>query len=279
VLPGVQADLVRGVVASGTPVVLVLLTGRPYAVGDLVNSAAAAVQVFFPGQLGGQAIAEVLTGEVAPSGRLPVSIPADSSGQPGTYLSAPLGRRTEVSNIDPTSPYPFGHGLGYEVFGWSAVRVVPAADGLGHLPAGQEQPWTTDGDVVLELDVHNPGLRAAADVVQLYLHDPVAQVTRPVMRLIGYARVPLEPGERARVTFTVPADLASFVGLDGRRIVEPGAVELRVSRSSADVHQAVSLRLVGDLRQVDHTRDWSVAATVTAWATAAHDFEEKAVGG
>ncbi|MFJ6673808.1 glycoside hydrolase family 3 N-terminal domain-containing protein [Actinosynnema sp. NPDC091369] len=251
-LPGAQADLVRAVQATGTPVVLLLVTGRPYAIGDLADGSAAVVQAFFPGQLGGRAIADVLTGAVSPSGRLPLGIPGDPSGQPGTYLSAPLGRRTEVSNVDPTHVFPFGHGLGYDAFTWSPVRLVPG-----------DRPWTTDGDVELELDVRNPGTRAGADVVQLYLHDPVAQVTRPVVRLIGYARVELAGGASARVTFRVPADATSFTGLGGRRVVEPGAVQLRVSRSSADVHEAVDLELGGPLREVDHTRQWLTAVSVT----------------
>lgn len=252
-LPGAQADLVRAVLATGTPVVLLLITGRPYAIGDLADGAAAVVQAFFPGQLGGRAIADVLTGAVAPSGRLPVGIPADPSGQPGTYLSAPLGRRTEVSNVDPTPAFPFGHGLGYDAFTWSPVRVHGTTDGT----------WSTDGEVELELDVHNPGERPGADVVQLYLHDPVAQVTRPVVRLVGYARVELDGGASARVRLRVPADVTSFTGREGRRVVEPGAVQLRVSRSSADVHEAVDLRLVGPLREVDHTRRWLTAVSVT----------------
>lgn len=252
VLPGGQADLVRAVVATGTPVVLLLITGRPYAIGDLAGTAAATVQTFFPGQLGGLAIADVLTGAVSPSGRLPVGIPGDASGQPGTYLSAPLGRRSGVSNVDPTPAFPFGHGLGYDAFTWSAARVV-----------GGDRQWATDGEVEVELDVRNPGDRPGADVVQLYLHDPVAQVTRPVVRLVGYARVPLDGGASARVTFRVPADVTSFTGLDGRRVVEPGAVQLRVSRSSADVHEAVDLRLVGPLREVDHTRRRLTDVSVT----------------
>ena len=96
-LPGVQADLVRAVLDTGTPVVLVLMTGRPYALGPEFDGAAAVVQAFFLGQRGGQALAEVLTGAVNPSGRLPVSVPRDAGGLPGTYLSPPLGRRTEVS--------------------------------------------------------------------------------------------------------------------------------------------------------------------------------------
>jgi len=256
-LPGVQADLVRAVLATGTPVVLVLLTGRPYALGDLADGAAGAaavVQTFFPGQLGGQAIAEVLTGAVSPSGRLPVGVPADPSGQPGTYLSATLGRRSSVSSVDPTPAFPFGHGLSYTTFEWD-VPPVPCA-------------WEVDGEAVVEVVVRNTGDVAGADVVQLYLHDPVAQVTRPVVRLVGYARVPLGPGEQARVTFTVPADVTAFTGLRGARVVEPGDVELRVSRSSADVHTAVPLRLVGAERVVDHTRRLTSTATVRTDADA-----------
>lgn len=242
-LPGVQEDLVQALLGTGTPVVLLLITGRPYAVGDLAGRCAAAVQTFFPGQLGGQAIAEILTGAVAPSGRLPVSIPADPAGQPGTYLSAPLGLASGVSNVDPTPAFPFGHGLGYQTFEWSRPRASTIL-------------WDTDGDFEFELDVRNPGPEPGTDVVQLYLHDPAAQVTRPVVRLVGYARITVAGNETTRVTFRVPADVTSFTGRDGQRVVEPGAVELRVSRSSADVHATVDLRLVGPLRVVDHTRDW-----------------------
>ncbi|MDQ0375767.1 glycoside hydrolase family 3 N-terminal domain-containing protein [Cellulomonas humilata] len=247
-LPGVQADLVRALLDTGTPVVLVLLTGRPYAIGALADDAAAVVQAFFPGQLGGQGLAEVLTGAVSPSGRLPVSIPADASGQPGTYLSAPLGRRSGVSSVDPTAAFPFGHGLSYTAFSWSARAT--------------SDEWAVDGDAQVEVLVTNTGERSGADVVQLYLHDPVAQVTRPVVRLVGYARVELEPGESALVTFTVPADVTAFTGRFGARIVEPGDVELRVARSSADDSDALALRLVGDLRTVDHTRRLTTAVSV-----------------
>jgi beta-xylosidase len=247
-LPGVQGDLVRAVLATGTPVVLTLVTGRPYAIGDLAAESAAVVQAFFPGQLGGRALADVLTGAVAPSGRLPVSIPADPAGQSGTYLSAPLGHASGVSSVDPTPAFPFGHGLGYDTFAWSLVRCDTTT-------------WATDGDVVISLDVHNPGTLPGADVVQLYLHDPVAQVTRPVVRLVGYTKVRLAPGETTTVTFRVPADVTSFTGLAGRRVVEPGAVQLRVARSSADVHAAVDLNLVGPLREVDHTRRWTTEVT------------------
>ncbi|WP_344489714.1 glycoside hydrolase family 3 N-terminal domain-containing protein [Nonomuraea monospora] len=240
-LPGVQADLVQAVLATGTPVVLVLLAGRPYALGDEVAAAKAVLFGFFPGQRGGQALAEVLTGAVNPTGRLPVGVPRDAGGLPATYLAPPLGRRSDVSSVDPTPAYPFGHGLSYTVCEWSDASVSDAE-------------WAVDGEVTVQVTVRNAGTRAGAEVVQLYLHDPVAQTTRPVVRLIGFARVPLEAGESARVTFTVPADVTSFTGVNGRRIVEPGDVELRLGRSCADAVATLPLRLTGSEREVGHER-------------------------
>ncbi len=227
-----------------------LLTGRPYALGDYTG-AAAIVQAFFPGQLGGRAVAEVLTGAVSPSGRLPVSVPRNPGSQPGTYLSVPLGRRSGVSNLDPTPAFPFGHGLGYATFAWDDVHLVSPTAGPG---AEGSAAWPVDGEATVELTVQNTGPVAGADIVQVYLHDPVAQVVRPIDSLVAFARVELDPGERARVRFTIPADLASFTGLRGTRVVEPGAVELRVARSSTDVHTALALELVGVECEVGHDR-------------------------
>ncbi|MFI9837731.1 glycoside hydrolase family 3 N-terminal domain-containing protein [Nonomuraea sp. NPDC051941] len=257
-LPGVQSELVRAVLATGTPVVLVLLAGRPYALGPEFDAAAAVVYGFFPGQRGGQALAEVLTGAVNPTGRLPVSVPRDAGGLPATYLSPWLGRRTQVSSVDPTPAYSFGHGLSYTTFEWELLDTGAAE-------------WPVDGEVTVGVSVRNTGSRAGAEVVQLYLHDPVAQTTRPVVRLVGYARVPLEAGQAARVEFTVPADAASFTGVRGRRIVEPGDVELRFGRSSGDAATdpatatvaAVPLRLTGAERELGHDRNLLVTARIT----------------
>jgi beta-glucosidase len=226
-----------------------MVAGRPYALGPEFDPAAAVVQAYFPGQLGGQALAEILVGAVEPSGRLPVSVPRDSGGVPVTYLSPPLGRRTDVSSVDPTPAFPFGHGLGYTTFEWTGAGASTVE-------------WPTDGDVSVHITVRNTGVRPGTDVVQLYLHDPVAQTTRPVVRLIGFARVALDPGECARIAFTVPADTTSFTGLRGRRIVEPGDVELRFGRSSAEFPAVVALRLVGDERVVGHDRKFAAPARV-----------------
>ncbi|MGP4088662.1 beta-xylosidase/alpha-l-arabinosidase [Streptomyces sp. KR55] len=234
-LPGVQGDLLDALVATGVPVVLVLLTGRPYALGRWHGRLAASVQAFFPGEEGGPAVAGVLSGRVNPSGRLPVSVPDLPGGQPWTYLQPPLGLAGEVSNLDPTPLYAFGHGRSYTTFAWEPVE-------------GTHPTIGTDGSYDVSVVVRNTGDRAGAEVVQLYLHDPVASVTRPDVRLIGYRRMELEPGDAARVTFRFHADLSAFTDRSGRRIVEPGALELRLAASSADVRHTAQLTLTGPVR-------------------------------
>ena len=243
VLPGAQQELLDAVVASGTPTVVTLLAGRPYALGGAVTDAGAIVQTFFLGEEGTGALAGVLSGRVNPSGRLPVSVPADPGAQPSSYLAAPLAEKSGVSNIDPTPAYWFGHGLGYSPFAWDGMATSAVEFGTD---AG--------GRLTLSLTVSNTGLREGTDVVQLYLHDPVASVVRPTRRLIGYARVPLAAGESARVSFDVSADLASFTGRDGRRIVEPGELVFQFGRSAGEVVFEQSAVLQGPVRIVDHTR-------------------------
>ncbi|MFF5340078.1 glycoside hydrolase family 3 N-terminal domain-containing protein [Streptomyces althioticus] len=240
-LPGAQQQLLDALLDSGTPVVTVLLTGRPYALGRAVEDSAAIVQSFFPGVAGTRAIAGVLSGRTNPSGRLPVSVPRTSGSQPTTYLGARLAQASEVSNIDPTPAFGFGHGLTYTTFAWSDLTVD-----------AEEAP--TDGEFTASLTVRNTGERAGTEVVQLYLHDPVASVVQPVQRLVGYARLDLEPGEERRVRVTVPADVASFTGRDGHRIVEPGALELRLATSSTETRLTAEVTLTGPVRQLDHTR-------------------------
>ncbi|WP_432057841.1 glycoside hydrolase family 3 N-terminal domain-containing protein [Streptomyces sp. bgisy022] len=240
-LPGAQQHLLDALLDSGRPVVTVLLTGRPYALGRAVEESAAIVQSFFPGEEGTRAIAGVLGGRTNPSGRLPVSVPRGTGAQPSTYLGARLAQASDVSSIDPTPAFGFGHGLTYSSFDWTDL-VVETAEAA------------TDGEFTLSLTVRNTGDRAGTEVVQLYLHDPVASVVQPVQRLVGYTRVPLDAGESRRLTVTVPADVASFTGRDGHRIVEPGELQLRLSASSTDARLTATVTLTGPERRVDHTR-------------------------
>jgi beta-glucosidase-like glycosyl hydrolase len=241
-LPGVQADLLADLFATGTPVIVVVVSGRPYALGDVHPRAAGLVQAFMPGQEGAAAIAGVLSGRVAPGGKLPVQIPRRPGGQPGTYLHPPLGGNTHgISNIDPTPLFPFGYGRSYTTF---------------HLdePHTSATEIATDGEFTVSVRVRNTGARSGEETVQLYLRDVVAQVTRPVRQLIGFARIRLEPGESARARFHVHADRTAFTGRDLRRIVEPGEVEVLVGTSSAEFPCRVTVRMVGATRVVGHDR-------------------------
>jgi beta-glucosidase len=249
-LPGVQGELVEELLATGTPVILVVVSGRPYALGRYIDRLAAAIQSFFPGEEGGPALVGVLSGRVVPSGKLPVQVPRSPGGQPGTYFHPPLGGSSDVSSLDPTPLFPFGHGLSYTTFDYSDLRL--SANDIA-----------TDGEVEISCRVRNAGKRAGAEVVQLYLDDPVAQVTRPVAQLAGFARVPLEPGEQAQVTFHLHADRTSFTGVDLRRIVEPGEIRVMVGASSEDLRLRGSFRLTGELRHVGQDRVLLTPATVT----------------
>ncbi|WP_406378367.1 glycoside hydrolase family 3 N-terminal domain-containing protein [Streptomyces sp. NBC_00197] len=234
-LPGVQGELLDALVDTGVPVVLVLLTGRPYALGRWEGRLGAVVQAFFPGEEGGPAVAGVLSGRVGPSGRLPVSVPRLPGSQPWTYLQPPLGLANEVSNLDPTPLHAFGHGLSYTSFAWEDFQ-------------GGDTEITTDGSYEVSLTVRNAGDRDGTEVVQLYLHDPVASVTRPDVRLIGYRRLDLAPGESRRVTFGFHADLSAFTDRSGERVVEPGVLELRLGASSAEARHTARLTLTGPRR-------------------------------
>ncbi|MFC6345034.1 fibronectin type III-like domain-contianing protein, partial [Nocardioides hankookensis] len=204
---------------------------------------------FFPGEEGAQAVADVLSGRVNPSGRLPVSFPGAGSTQPSTYLAPALGRRNEVSVVDPTPLFGFGHGLSYATATWTAVT-------------SSAPTWATDGTCELVVRLVNEADRDVSEVVQVYLHDRSASVVRPVQQLVGAARVDLAPGQQAQVCLSLSADLTSFTGRDLLRIVEPGEVELWVGASSTDVREVLPLELVGATRVVGVDRVLEPVVTV-----------------
>lgn len=250
-LPGGQEALCDAVFAAAQQVLLVVLSGRPYAIARQVQRAAAAVQTFFPGEEGAGAIAGIISGRVLPEGRLPVQIPGDNAPQPGTYLAPPLALKSDgVSNVDPSPTFPFGHGLATTTFAFTDTVV---SDDL----------VSTDGTVTVTTTVTNTGTRGGVAVPQLYLSDPIATVTRPVRRLIGYTKLRLAPGEHATVSFDVHADLAAFTGLDGTRIVEPGTLEFTIGSSAADTTSpTVDVELIGSTRPVGTDRITTVPVRV-----------------
>ena len=243
-LPGVQRRLVEAVLDTGTPVVLVLLTGRPYAVGWALDRCAAVVQAFFPGEEGGAAVAGVLSGRVNPSGRLPVSLPRSVGAQPYTYLHPALGGDGDVTNLSTAPALPFGHGLSYTSFQRELLEV---------------HAGTTCEPVVARVQLTNNGSRSGTDVVQLYGRDVVGSLTRPVAQLLGFQRVHLEAGASAEVTFTVPPARLAFTDRSGRRVVEPGELQVWAGACVDDRAGATSVTLAGEVHVVTSRDDrWTV---------------------
>ena len=241
-LPGVQADLVTELIATGTPVVVVVVSGRPYALGEFADSAAALVQAFMPGEEGGSAIAGVLSGRVQPSGHLPVQVPRHPGSQPSTYLQPRLGVGNDgITTIDVTPLFPFGHGASYTSFEIDDLQL-------------EAEQIPTDGATSVSVRVTNTGERQGEQVVQLYLHDVVAEVTRPVLQLVGFSRVALEPLESRRVSFSLHADRTAYTGRDLRRIVEPGDVLVMVGSSAGDLPCRAVLHVTGETRVVGADR-------------------------
>jgi len=236
-LPGVQDDLLRVLADAGPPVVLVLVTGRPYAIGPGAGQLAAIVQAFFPGEEGGGALAGVLSGRLVPSGRLPVEMPALAGAQPSSYLRPRLAGKHPGSSVDPTPLFAFGHGLSYTSFGYSDLAV-------------DHDEIATDGTAIISCTVRNTGTRTGTEVVQLYLSDPVAQVVRPLRWLAGFARVPLDPGQARRVSFRLHADRTAFTGRDGTRVVEPGEIGVAIGGASDRLPLRGSFTLTGPGRAV-----------------------------
>jgi len=223
-LPGVQRELVEAVLDAGTPVVLVLLTGRPYAIGWAIDRCAAVVQSFFPGEEGGNAVAGVLTGRVNPSGHLPVTMPRSTGAQPYTYLHSALGGDGDVTSVGTAPVRPFGFGLSYTIFEYGELSVSP-----------QVRP---DGVVTASVTITNAGPRAGEDVVQLYVRDVLGSVARPVAQLVGFQRVALEAGRSVTVTFEVPTARLAFSNRELVRVVEPGDFEVWVGDAETRASQS-----------------------------------------
>ncbi|TDW21692.1 glycoside hydrolase family 3 N-terminal domain-containing protein [Kribbella kalugense] len=250
-LPGVQGDLLDALLETGKPVVVVVMSGRPYALGGIADRVAGLVQAFIPGQEGAAAIAGVLSGRIVPSGKLPVQIPRHVGGQPGTYLQPALGsvESAGISGLEVRPLFPFGYGASYTDFTIADLRL--SAPEIGN-----------DGEFTATVRVSNTGDRAGDEVVQLYLRDVVAQVARPLKLLTGFARVSLEPGQAADVTFRVHADRTAYTGPDLRRIVEPGEFEVMLGTSSMDLPCRAIVRITGDVRVVGHDRVLTTPVTI-----------------
>ncbi len=236
-LMGRQQELLEAVVATGTPVVLVVISGRPLSIEWAARHCAAVLLAWVPGEAGPEAIAATLAGDENPGGKLPISVPRHVGQVPVSYRHHPTGGRSNPKGdyVDgPTSPlWPFGFGRSYTTFELSNLRLDRA------------QVPTDGGEVTITADVANTGDRRGDEVVQLYIRDPEATVARPVLELRGFCRVGLAPGEQRSVSFRLSAEQFAYVGADYRRVVEPGTIKVFVGSSSDDLPLAAQFELVG----------------------------------
>jgi beta-glucosidase len=244
-LPGVQQALVEAILATGTPVVLVLVTGRPYAIPQLVDAAPAVVQAWLPGAEGAPALAEVLFGDVNPSGKLPITFPRHVGQVPIFYGHRPSGAKSFFYGpyVDESNEplFPFGFGLSYTTFELSDLRLDRQS-----AEAGQT--------VAVRVDVTNTGALAGDEVVQFYVRNAAANVTRPLKELAGFCRVHLMPGERRTVTLDLAVNQLAFLDRDMRWVVEPGQVRVMAGTSSVDLPLAAGFEITGDVAEVGRQR-------------------------
>jgi beta-glucosidase len=227
-LPGRQEELIRRIAGTGKPVVVMLVGGSAITMSSWLDSANAIVDVWYPGEQGGGAVADVLFGDADPAGRLPITFPVSEGQLPLYYDHKPTGRGDDYVDLTGMPLFPFGFGLSYTTFDYSALTIEPAT-------------IDASATATVGLTVTNSGPRAGDEVVQLYIRDVLASVARPVEELKGFERVSLAPGQSRHVTFTLGPEALRMLDRDLKWIVEPGTFRVMVGASSKDI------RLRGEL--------------------------------
>jgi beta-glucosidase len=225
-LPGVQEELARAVLAEGKPTVVVLASGRPYAIAELAEKAGALLQVWIPGEEGGNALADVLFGVTNPAGRLPVTFPRSVGQLPMNYDHKPSGQYSnwyENYTDESVKPlYTFGHGLSYTQFAYSDLEL-------------NKSRLESEDHVEISLSLQNTGSRAGEEVVQLYIRDEYASSPRPLKQLCGFLRVGLEAGQTMRVHFDLSVKQLAFYGPGLQLKVEAGNFKVMVGAAADDI--------------------------------------------
>ncbi|MDZ7264093.1 MAG: glycoside hydrolase family 3 C-terminal domain-containing protein [candidate division KSB1 bacterium] len=252
-LPGVQQKLIEAIYNTGTPVVLVLVGGGPFAIDWAARHIPAIIEAWLPGEEGGHALADVLFGDYNPGGKLPITFPSSVGQVPVFYRHKPSAARShlweEYSDATTKPLYPFGHGLSYTQFKYSRLKIKP-----------EQVPIA--GKVVIEFDLENRGKVKGEEVVQLYLRDVLASVTRPVKELKGFQRIALSPKEKRRLRFELSTDLLAFYDQEMKLAIEPGEVEVMIGSSAEDIRLQGTFCVVGEKRYLSGQRQYFSAVTI-----------------
>ena len=221
-LPGHQPELIRAVAATGTPVVVVLVGGSAITMDPWLDDVDGILDVWYPGEMGGNAVADVLFGDYNPAGRLPITFPVAVGQVPLIYNHKPTGRLDYYYDLPGEPLFPFGFGLSYTTFAYSGLQL-------------EKGSISSRDSVRVRLTVKNTGARDGDEVVQLYLKDPVASVARPVIELKGFQRVHLQAGESRDLSFTITPAMLELLDKEMKRVVEPGEFRILLGSSSTDI--------------------------------------------
>ncbi len=230
-LPGRQEDLIRRIAETGTPVIVLLIGGSAITMNNWMDKAGAIVQVWYPGEAGGQAVAEVLFGDYNPAGRLPITFPVFEGQLPLVYNHKPTGRGDDYMNLTGQPLFPFGYGLSYSTFEYSDLKL-------------DRNGITKDQSTAVSFRIKNTSAIAGDEVVQLYIRDELASVARPVLELKGFQRIHLQPGETREVVFEITPELLSMYDLNLNKVVEPGGFRIMIGASSKDIRQRIILNVI-----------------------------------
>lgn len=221
-LPGHQEELIQAVAETGTPTVVILVGGSAITMQNWLPKASAILDVWYPGDEGGNAIADVLFGDYNPAGRLPVTFPIDVAQVPLYYNHKPTGRGDDYINLSGKPLYPFGYGLSYSIFEYSEMQI-------------DKRSISSSESITLKFKITNSGNFDGDEVVQLYIRDEYASVARPIMELKGFQRVHLKKGETKTITFKITPDMLAILNKKIERIVELGSYRLMIGSSSNDI--------------------------------------------
>jgi beta-glucosidase len=246
-LPGIQQELLKELTTLGKPIILVLVNGRPLALQWEKENISAIIEAWYPGEEGGNAIADVLFGDYNPGGKLPISFPKEVGQIPVYYNRKPLSFNQYIT-LDAQALFPFGHGLSYTRFEYSNLGIEPSK-------------VKSLEKVIIRCRVKNISNRAGDEVIQLYIHDLIASLVRPVKELKGFKRIYLEPSEERNITFTLFPDQLAFYDEHMRLIVEPGIFEILIGSSSEDIRLSGRFEVTEE-RQLTKYRHFKSEVTI-----------------
>jgi beta-glucosidase len=238
--------MINALLDTGKPVVVILVSGRPYHLGRATTEAAAIIAAWLPGEGGGEAIANILYGITNPGGRTPLSFPKVGGAMPYAYnhvkKATGMPKQREFG-----AQYPFGHGLSYTNFSYSDFGIASTTAPV-------------DGEFVVSVTMTNTGSLPGDEVVQLYVKDDCSSIVRPGLELKGFCRVSLDPGKKARVHFNLPTDVLSFLLDKDTRVIEPGTFTLSIGRSSENLEWTRQIEILGDRYTLE--REWRMQTKV-----------------